>query len=160
MRRVSLWLIVLLILTVFWLTLPEKIDDNWASGEVVRVIDGDSIVIQQAEMQVEIRLIGIDAPEFGQPYFVAAKEFLSSHVSPGSSIYYTQEIPQKDVYDRLLVHAFTSPNLPFDESLNLKLVAAGLAIVPDYPDKSIYYDKLKWWQDYAQKNKLGVHSDT
>ncbi|MBI2372271.1 MAG: thermonuclease family protein [Deltaproteobacteria bacterium] len=36
------------------------------SGIVTRIIDGDSIVVEDRE---EIRLLGIDTPEFGRPFF-------------------------------------------------------------------------------------------
>lgn len=37
------------------------------SVDLVRVIDGDSIVVRRGASQIELRLSGIDAPELGQP---------------------------------------------------------------------------------------------
>lgn len=53
---------------------------SWATdlaGRVVRVIDGDTVVLLDAENeQHKIRLSGIDAPESGQAYRKRAKEHL------------------------------------------------------------------------------------
>lgn len=45
-------------------------------AEVVRVIDGDSVVVRWQQTDVEVRLGGIDAPELKQPGGVAAREAL------------------------------------------------------------------------------------
>lgn len=51
-------------------------------GRVVRVIDGDTVIIDAGSYQVRCRLYGIDAPETpkrgrsGQPYGLEAKKFL------------------------------------------------------------------------------------
>ncbi|WP_063767886.1 thermonuclease family protein [Verrucomicrobium sp. BvORR106] len=50
-------------------------------GIVVRVHDGDTMTILTPDKtEVKIRLLGIDAPETGQPYGSAAKKSLSSLV--------------------------------------------------------------------------------
>lgn len=39
------------------------------TGRVVRVLDGDSLIVRQADGEdVEVRLFGIDAPEYRQPW--------------------------------------------------------------------------------------------
>ena len=47
------------------------------SGEVVRVIDGDTVIVIKNHHRVKIRLSCIDAPERDQPYGKRAKQFLS-----------------------------------------------------------------------------------
>ena len=52
------------------------------SGRVVRVTDGDTIVILDASnTQHKIRLQGIDAPERGQAFGTKSKEYLSDQVA-------------------------------------------------------------------------------
>ena len=48
------------------------------NGEVVKVKDGDSIVVNRDDGQIEIRLRDIDCPESGQPYGQAAKQQTST----------------------------------------------------------------------------------
>ncbi|HGJ5916276.1 MAG TPA: thermonuclease family protein, partial [Arsenophonus nasoniae] len=38
------------------------------SGRVVNVIDGDTVFVLTEGKRVKVRLIGIDAPELGQPF--------------------------------------------------------------------------------------------
>lgn len=50
-------------------------------GTVTRIIDGDTIVVlDAANVQHKVRLLGIDAPERGQPFGTKAKEQLSELV--------------------------------------------------------------------------------
>jgi len=55
---------------------------GWAwAGKVVGIADGDTITVLRDEHdQVKIRLYGVDAPEFGQPFGKASKQNLSSMV--------------------------------------------------------------------------------
>ncbi|EQA8868624.1 thermonuclease family protein [Citrobacter braakii] len=52
------------------------------TGRVVRVIDGDTVVVLAAPAtEVRIRLSGIDAPEKGQPFGQRARQYFSSRVA-------------------------------------------------------------------------------
>ncbi len=54
----------------------------WAwPGKVVAIIDGDSLVVRAKNKDHEIRLYGIDAPEFVQPSGKKAKHYLESTAS-------------------------------------------------------------------------------
>lgn len=54
---------------------------NTVSYRVIRIIDGDSVVIESKKNRFEARLVGIDAPEMpDQPYALEAKLFLSSMI--------------------------------------------------------------------------------
>ncbi|WP_180558431.1 thermonuclease family protein, partial [Arsenophonus endosymbiont of Apis mellifera] len=46
------------------------------SGRVVNVIDGDTIYVLMEGKLVKVRLIGIDAPELGQPFGRRSKQNL------------------------------------------------------------------------------------
>ena len=51
------------------------------AGRVVRVIDGDTVVVQDEDARIhKVRLAGIDAPECGMPFGQAAKRHLESLV--------------------------------------------------------------------------------
>jgi len=91
------------------------------SGRVVRVKDGDSIVIlTAANRQVELRLFGIDSPEKGQPYGDRAKQ-ATSRLCFGKTV---RLVPhEKDRYGRTLADVY----LPDGTSLNRTLVSQGWA---------------------------------
>ena len=67
--------------------------------DVIRVIDGDTIVISGDE---RVRLIGIDTPENGQCGFDEAKQALEKLLASGSATFYSGTTSDKDQYDRLL----------------------------------------------------------
>lgn len=51
------------------------------SGTVIRITDGDTLIVQTTEGQkIRIRLYGIDCPEGGQPYGREATTFVHSMV--------------------------------------------------------------------------------
>ncbi len=54
---------MILVCLLFWLS-PAL---AW-QGKVVRVLDGDSIVVKRGGRLYEIRLYGIDTPEYKQPF--------------------------------------------------------------------------------------------
>ena len=66
---------------VLLLLLPLVTGAQELAGRVVRVIDGDTLVLLDAsDTQHKIRLAGIDCPERKQPWSVRAKEVLSEYV--------------------------------------------------------------------------------
>lgn len=73
-----------------------------ARGTVVRVHDGDTVTILTPDKtEIKIRLVGIDAPEAGQPYGSAAKKSLSSLVF-GRDVHL--HATGRDKYGRTLGH--------------------------------------------------------
>lgn len=50
-------------------------------GRVVAVHDGDTITVLDGDTERRVRLVGIDAPERGQPYGRAARSALSARVA-------------------------------------------------------------------------------
>ena len=81
------------------LTLPLAQAET-LTGRVVRVTDGDTIVVLDAsKVQHKIRLTGIDAPERGQAFGTKSKEHLSDLVA-GKSV--VVDYSKYDRYQRIL----------------------------------------------------------
>ncbi|MHB8836951.1 MAG: thermonuclease family protein [Candidatus Methylomirabilia bacterium] len=91
-----------------------------AEGTVVRVRDGDSIVVRRDGVGVEVRLDGVDCPELAQAFGRKAKKFTSGLVF-GKTVRLSGK--GRDRYDRELAEVF----LPDGRSLNRELVSAGFA---------------------------------
>ena len=89
-------------------------------GTVVRVRDGDSIVVLRGGAGVEVRLDSVDAPELAQAFGKRAKSFTSG-LAFGKKV--RVEGKGKDRYGRELAEV----RLPDGRSLNRELVAAGYA---------------------------------
>lgn len=94
------------------------------SGRVVRVVDGDTLVLLIAgpgeqKTQEKIRLAGIDAPEKGQPYGQRSKEHLSDQVF-GRDV--TVDWLKRDRYGRIVGKVLVG-----GMDADLEQVRAGLA---------------------------------
>ena len=93
-----------------------------ASAErVVRVKDGDSIVVMSAGREVNVRIADMDAPELDQPYGGKAKDALVSLVG-GREV--QLELVGGDVYRRIVANVFVG-----ERDVAAELVGRGLAWV-------------------------------
>ena len=90
------------------------------TGRVVRVTDGDTIVVlDSANAQHKIRLTGIDAPEKKQAFGTKSKEHLSDAVA---GKFVVVDYSKRDRYERILGKVLLS-----DKDMNLGQIEAGLA---------------------------------
>lgn len=82
MKRLALGLIMM----VLFVSSPAFAQDKTfrrvlpGSGEVIEVIDGDTVVVRVKGEEKKVELNGIDAPELGQPYGKEAASALSKMV--------------------------------------------------------------------------------
>ncbi len=97
-----------------------------AGGEqVLRVKDGDSLVVDSGGHRVDVRLAAIDAPESNQPSGDEARSALSSLVS-GKEV--ELRLVGGDAYRRVVAHVLVD-----GVDVNAEMVRRGLAWVPrDY----------------------------
>ena len=90
-------------------------------GRVTRVIDGDSLLVKEGGRVLEVRLWGIDCPEYDQPYGRRAKA-VSHDLLDGRSI--RLEVEDRDSYGRLVALVYRG-----DMLVNEELVHRGTAWV-------------------------------
>ncbi|MCB0501782.1 MAG: thermonuclease family protein [Bacteroidetes bacterium] len=92
------------------------------SGKVIKVKDGDSIVVLDSlNQQIEIRLAYIDAPEIGQDFSKVSKKYLSDLIFDKQVTY--KEVQKPGRYGRVIAEI----TLPDGTNVNKKLVAEGMA---------------------------------
>ena len=97
-HKPQIFITALLFLTIS--ACSSNSDEQQASqAEVIRVIDGDTIVIAGDE---RVRPIGIDTPEKGQCGFEEAKQALEKLLASGPATFYSGTTSDKDKYNRLL----------------------------------------------------------
>jgi len=144
----SLLLNVVLIIFIF-LLLPQSFGREYEGTatirQVVRVIDGDTIVISGNK---RVRLLGIDAPEKGERCFDEAKDKLTELVL-NQKVLLKPDIRNKDQYDRLLRWVFLN-----GQNINLELVKQGLVRVKFYNEEQ-YKNEFIVSQKIAKEQRRG-----
>jgi endonuclease YncB( thermonuclease family) len=66
--------------TIILLYLFLVFQDTWYSGKILSVTDGDTFVMQLKEVNIRVRLEGIDAPEKKQLFSQESKAFLEKYL--------------------------------------------------------------------------------
>ncbi|MCL2529110.1 MAG: thermonuclease family protein [Coriobacteriia bacterium] len=127
-------------------------NQEFQPAQVVRVVDGDTLIVRTGGVEERLRLIGIDAPESVHPdesrnteEGVAASNFVKSIVQPGQTVYLQMDISNRDKYDRLLRYVWLEvPDDPWDinevrtKMLNGILVDKGHADPKRYEPDTAY----------------------
>lgn len=129
---------------------------NASAGEIFpatvkKVIDGDSLLVATAKNTIEVRLYGVDCPEYDQPYSKAAKKFVEKNVLGKKVVI---EPAYRDSYGRLVAVVVRD-----NKVLNNDLVQAGLAwVYPRYCRKN-FCNIWKENERIARREKRGLWHD-
>ena len=144
--------IYILFIVAFTLCLPGANSYAW-EGKVVKVIDGDSLKVQKNGELVEVRLYGIDTPEYKQAFSNKAKQF-TKRMAYGKLV----RIEKKDIdrYGRVVGLVMIREKL-----LNSELVREGLAwYYPRYCLSQPVCNELQEFERLARKERRGLWRDT
>lgn len=162
-RRALLAAAALLVLAAgAWLALGDGRGDPAAEpglATVVRVVDGDTLVVDLGGAEESVRLIGIDTPESvapGQPvecYGVEASEHLGSLVPAGTEVRLERDVEARDTYDRLLAYVHRADDGLF---VNRRQVEAGYAEASHYPPNTAYRAELRQLEQAARAGDVGL----
>lgn len=121
------------------------------SATVRKIIDGDSLLVAVGQDTVEVRLYGVDCPEYDQPFSRDAKQFAGEKVLRKQVLIRPS---YNDSYGRVVAEVIRG-----DMVLNEELVQAGLAWVsPRYCKKSF----CSSWQEsenIARNERRGLWRD-
>jgi endonuclease YncB( thermonuclease family) len=125
------------------------------AATVDRVIDGDTVVLDNDE---RVRLIGVDAPEVGQPGAERARAFLEGMTAADEvELQYDSDYSgdRKDTHGRTLAYL----HLPNGICINAELIRRGYCkVLRDFPfsrkGQFINYEKE------AQERHLGIWAKT
>ncbi|MCY4102385.1 MAG: thermonuclease family protein [bacterium] len=131
-----------------------------ARAEVVRVVDGDTVVVALEGGRTEnVRLIGIDTPEKPGGHLPAecfgaeATAFASVLLPPGTPVLLTGGAETRDVYDRLLAYVHRATDgLLVNMALAREGYAAALSIAPN-TDYSAHFSRAV---EEARAEDLGL----
>ncbi|MGE4553161.1 MAG: thermonuclease family protein [Desulfovibrionaceae bacterium] len=135
-----------------WQWMPPAADapvQGQSAWKLLRIIDGDTLVMNGPEGQEHVRLIGVDAPELRQEFGSTARAFAADFLARGGLILELDQ-EHRDQYDRLLAYVWSG-----DAMLNEALVATGLALAVDYPPNERHRKLLTRAQERARTNHAG-----
>ena len=134
MTRCSLWLFILVLIGPISYTSCSSDFQTSKDGEeflafadpvtaqqlfpVKRVYDGDTILLEDGR---KVRYLGINAPEFQEPFYLKAKRLNESLVL-GREIRLEFDQERAESFDRVLAYVYVG-----DEMVNARLVQEGLA---------------------------------
>lgn len=131
-----------------------------ARAEVVRVVDGDTVVVAFEGGGTEnVRLIGIDTPEkpgghlAPECFGAEASAFTSILLPPGTPVLLTGGAETRDIYDRLLAYVHRATDgLLVNMALAREGYAATLSIAPN-TDYSTHFSAAV---EVARSENLGL----
>src|SRR4051794_17899592 len=136
-------------------------DEALPAGEahVVRVIDGDTIVVRLSSGEEHVRLIGIDTPETHKPgtpvecFGPEAAARMTALLPEGSTVRLERDAEARDRYGRLLAYVYRLSDGMFVERTMLdEGLAAPLAIAPDVAHRGEFEQAAAT----AQQQHLGL----
>ncbi len=128
-----------------------------ANAVMVRVVDGDTIVVDVDNREERVRLIGIDTPESvaeerpDQCYGVEASDEVKRLLPPGTELVLERDVEPRDQYDRLLAYVYRAEDQLF---INESLVRNGFAGILSYPPNDTYAERFRSLE--AEARQLGT----
>lgn len=134
------------LLMVMLLATPAAAIEN---VQFLSLIDGDSMLVKYKGRSQEVRLIGIDAPEWGQEYGAQARSYALSFCY-GKGVRLEFDKGRKDRYGRLLAYVYCGSQM-----LNEALLREGLAIAVKVKPNTKHYNRFKALEKQARKERRG-----
>ena len=129
--------------------------------DVVRVVDGDTIIVDIDGAETRVRLIGVDTPESVHPDDTlnsersqVASDFTSALLT-GKQVYLEYGEEKTDKYGRTLAYVFLSDKT----MIEAELLKNGMAEVMTIEPNSKYASYFECIEDEAKRNRSGFWSE-
>ncbi|GBE22839.1 thermonuclease precursor [bacterium BMS3Bbin01] len=117
---------------------------------VLRVIDGDTLIVRQQGEEITVRLIGVNAPEHDECYGSQATQALR-HMVDGRTVILVTDTETFDQYGRLLAYVYVDGELT-----NQSLVENGFALARPYPPNTARQRDLEQAMQLARAEHTGM----
>lgn len=133
------------------------------SATVVRVVDGDTIVVDEAGAEVTVRILGVDTPETKHPfqpvgcYGPEAAAYLTALLPAGTTVQLTVDSiqPGRDRYGRALRHVHLPNGTATPLLVSSELIRGGYGT--HYTDAPTDVDEfLRSTQGIAAEHRTGL----
>lgn len=150
-------IISLLVTVVTALFVFINSNNSYENYKVVKVVDGDTIVVEHKGKEERVRLIGVDTPESVHPDASknteegkTASKFTKSKLE-GKEVELEFDVQERDKYGRLLAYVWIN-----GEMYNKVLLKEGYAKVATFPPNVKYVDEFTSLEKEARENKKGL----
>ena len=130
------------------------------SAKVVRIVDGDTIVVSLGGKDVKLRYIGMDTPEDvdpNSPVEPMSREAAAANTAlvSGKTVVLEKDVSETDQYGRLLRYVWLHEGSTWT-MVNLELVRMGLASAATYPPDVKYVDLFTSTESAARSSFVGL----
>lgn len=135
-------------------------DYPFGKYKVIRVVDGDTFIVDFNGKEERVRLIGVDTPESVHPDAtknVAEGKIASEYTKnklEGKEVALEFDVQERDHYGRLLAYAWIG-----GEMFNKVLLQEGYAQIATYPPNVRYVEEFTQIQRIARKTNKGLWND-
>lgn len=142
-------------------------DNSLVPVELIRVVDGDTLVVLLEESEIKVRLIGIDTPEsvhvdkeknnqWGEAASVHTKEIVESY----STLYLEFDVDKEDQYGRYLAYVWLNKDMQNTEQmLNARILKDGYARNKVYLPNKKYSEFFEQLCKEAKANNIGLWAE-
>jgi micrococcal nuclease len=129
-------------------------------ADVVRVVDGDTIVVAYAGQEYKVRYIGMDTPETVDPaspvqWMGAEASAANLALVDGKSVVLEKDVSETDRYGRLLRYVWLTDGITWT-LVNAELVTEGFASVATFPPDVKYAGVYLAAEQGAQASGVGL----
>lgn len=135
----------------------EKVEGSNIECKVIRVVDGDTIVVEYNGKEEKVRLIGIDTPESVHPNEskntkdgIKVADYTKKRLTD-KTVKLELDVEERDKYGRILAYVYVD-----GEMYNKELLKLGYAKLATYPPNVKYVDEFKEIQKKARENNVGL----
>jgi micrococcal nuclease len=124
--------------------------------QCIRVVDGDTIVVEINSKQEKVRLIGVDTPETVHPskpieYFGKEASQFTKRMAVGKKVRLEYDWQKRDKYKRLLAYVY----LEDGTFLNAEIIKQGYGFAyTRFPFK--YLEEFRKYEKNARENMKGL----
>lgn len=134
---------------------------NADSGTVVRVVDGDTLIVSINNGDHTIRLLNVDTPETKDPNQPVeclgpqATDYLAQQLPPGTNVRLEFDVERHDRYGRTLAGVFA----PNGSLVNAEIARQGLGIPVQYGNNGKFLPPVEAAYEEARSGKTGLFSE-
>jgi micrococcal nuclease len=122
-------------------------------GEIIKVIDGDTIDVRIDGAEYRVRYIGMDTPEIDEPYYDQATD-LNQDLVEGRQVILIQDVSETDRFDRFLRYILVD-----DVFINYELVRRGYARAVTFPPDVACVETLLEAEQLARVEEKGLWAE-